>query len=103
MDEVRIEKNNHLEIEEFTFLGEVSRCTEDNDPWILDVRVNTEKGNQVIRFKIDTGTSVSVITEIQNLSNLSRTNKTFRGTGNTKLEVLVNFVGKLSYKEKEIE
>ena len=103
MDEVRIEKNNHLENEEFSFLGEVSRCTEDNDPWILDVRVNTEKGNQVIRFKIDTGTSVSVIPEIQNLSNLSRTNKTFRCPGNTKLEVLGYFVGKLSYKEKEIE
>ena len=103
VDEVRIEKNNHLENEEFTFLGEVSICTEDNDPWIRDVRVNTEKGNQVIRFKIDTGASVSVIPDIQNLSNLSRTNKTFRGPGNTKLEVLGYFVGKLSYKEKEIE
>ena len=66
VDEVNIEKNNHLENEEFTFLGEVSRCSEDNDPWIRDVRVNTEKGNKVIRFRIDTGISVSVIPEIQN-------------------------------------
>ena len=44
-----------------------------------------------------------MIPEIHNLSNLSRTNKTFRGPGNTKLEVLGYFVGKLSYKEKEIE
>ena len=44
-----------------------------------------------------------MIPDIHNLSNLSRTNTTFRGPGNTKLEVLGYFVGKLSYKEKEIE
>ena len=81
------------------FLDEIKTNIEQNK-WIKDLTVNCEEFEKVIKFKIDTGASVSVMPYNKLLPTLKKTNIILRGPNNTEinakgyLEVLITYKGK---------
>ena len=83
-------------------MGEISD-REKKYPWIRQIQISINDRKEVMRFKIDTRASVTLIEEMPDLSKLIHSKKTFIGPGKTNLKVLGYFIANLSYRKLEIE
>ena len=59
-------------------MGEVITSIKDND-WIKNFQIQIGNYNEIIKFKIDTGASVSVIPYSESLPNLEKCNTILKG------------------------
>ena len=81
------------------FLGEIQGG---GDSWTVQVGIN----NHVTRCKLDTGASVSVVSDsLAWLKNqpLSPEQQTLMGPGGTRLHVMGSFIATISYRQRKIE
>ena len=88
--------------ENFIFLGEIKTNIEQNK-WIKDLTVNCEQFEKVIKFKIDTGASVSVMPYNKLLPILKKTNIILRGPNNTEINAKGYLEALITYKGKTIK
>ena len=81
------------------YLGHVFQISDD-DYWTAHILVN----NRPIKFKLDTGATVSVIGEdMTGHHKVYKTNKRLKGAGNNDLKVMGYINATLTYKENEIQ
>ena len=73
------------------YIGLPISYSEEKDSWIRDIQINIKDRKEVMKFKIDTGASVTLIEDIPDLPKLIHSTKTFIGSGNTNLKVLGYF------------
>ena len=88
------EENQEIEEEKDQFMGDISD-REEKYSWIRQIQISINDRKEVMRFKIDTGASVTLIEEKPELPKLIHSTKTFIGPGKTNLKVLGYFIAKL--------
>ena len=73
-------------IEKTEFLGEVITSIKDND-WIKNFQIQIGNYNEIVKFKIDTGASVSVIPYSESLPKLEKCNTVLKGANMMNIKV----------------
>ena len=73
-------------IEKTEFLGEVITSIKDND-WIKNFQIQIGNYNEIVKFKIDTGASVSVIPYTESLPKLEKCNTVLKGANMMNIKV----------------
>ena len=83
------------------FLGEVITSIKDND-WIKNFQIQIGNYNEIIKFKIDTGASVSVILYSESLPKLEKCSTVLKGANMMNIKVKGCFECNIKYKDRTI-
>ena len=88
-------------IEKTEFLGEVITSIKDND-WIKNFQIQIGNYNEIVKFKIDTGASVSVIPYSESLPKLEKCNTVLKGANMMNIKVKGCVECNITYKDRTI-